>query len=263
MAVGVKQRLVAAARAAGVLPLLDAGRFAVSCASTFGENRRFLSVQPDFTPPPRWWMHDMYRHTSYGYYWDSGQKTAAALTERIEQYVGAQSPHVADWGCGLGRVIRYLPAHYERFGFDYNKNAIDWCVRHIPDVLFSVNGLFPPLDAKEDSFDALYALSVFTHLSAEAHDAWITEIERVLKPGGVLIAGFHLDAGATGLSASERAQINEGALVVRGGVKEGSRLYTAHHPIGYVKDHLLKEFEILEAPFSVFNQSLIAARLKG
>ena len=38
------------------------------------------------------------------------------------------------------------------------------------------------------TFDAVYAYSVFSHLSEVSHLAWIEEIARVLKPGGMLVA---------------------------------------------------------------------------
>ena len=72
----MKQRLVSIARAAGLLPILDAVRFLRQMQRHAAANRRFLAAHPDFEPPPLWWMHDMYRHTSFDLYWRNSKRSA-------------------------------------------------------------------------------------------------------------------------------------------------------------------------------------------
>ncbi|MBL4619071.1 MAG: class I SAM-dependent methyltransferase [Marinicaulis sp.] len=255
-----KQRLVATARMVHLLPLLDAARFMRTKWQSAEENRRFMEAHPDFTPPPLWWMHDMYRHTSFDQYWRTGKNTAEAIVGKINAYSSIDRPRVADWGCGLARIIRHLPEKYQRTGFDYNAAAIGWNAEYIAGVKFRKNTLMPPLSAPNEAFDALYALSVFTHLSAEAHVAWIAEIERVLAPGGIFLGAFHMHPEPGQLLPGEQARFDAGELVVRGGVKEGSRTYTAHHPESYLRDKLLRNFELLEEPSALFGQTLLVAR---
>ncbi|MHA7870982.1 MAG: class I SAM-dependent methyltransferase [Hyphococcus sp.] len=258
-----KQHLLSIARALRLLPVLDAGRFLWARAQSAEDNRQFLAARPDFAPPPLWWMHDMYRHTSFEQYWRTGEGTAAAIAAMIDRHVDAPAPRVADWGCGLARVIRHLPSRYRRAGFDYNANAIRWNAAHIRDIAFQENALQPPLPAAGESFDALYALSVFTHLSEAGHRNWIAEIERVLAPGGVFIGAFHMRPLPGQLLPAEQARFDAGELVVRGAVKEGSRTYTAYHPEAYLRDALLRRFEILEGPCELFGQTLFVARKPG
>jgi SAM-dependent methyltransferase len=258
----MKQRLVAIARAARLLPALDAVRFLLAKRESAKNNREFLDANPGFSPPPLWWMHDMYRHTCYALYWRTGRETAAALTSKIDKYLEGSAPKVADWGCGLARVIRHLPERYERFGFDYNADAIEWDAQHIDGVRFARNNLSPPLPAEDVSFDALYALSVFTHLSAQAHQDWVKEIYRVLAPGGVFLGAFHMALNPDQLLPEEQAQFDAGELVVRGGVREGSRIFVAYHPEAYIRALLSAGFEILEGPTQFFGQSLCVARKK-
>lgn len=257
-----KQRALAFARRAGVLPLLERAKFLAAAAKCAGENRAYLAANPDFSPPPLWWMHDMYSHASYALYMKSGAETAAGIARRIDRLARAENPRVADWGCGLARVVRHLPAHYARSGFDYNEAAIDWCKEHIRGVRFRVNGLAPPLRARRASFDALYALSVFTHLSEEGHHAWIAEIERVLAPGGIFIGAFHGKPSKDQLLPDERARFDAGELVVRGGVAEGGRTFIAFHPDAYLRERFFRNFKVLEGPTRFFGQSLYVARKK-
>ena len=255
-----KQRLLSIARAFRLLPLLDAFRFLRARRESASENQQFLKDHADFTAPPLWWMHDMYRHTSYSLYWRTGQETASALEGIIDQHVAVKHPRIADWGCGLARVLRHLPARYQRTGFDYNPNAIQWNKGNIKNAQFHTNELAPPLPAEDGSFDALYALSVFTHLSAAAHTAWIAEIRRVLAPGGIFLGAFHMTPPPGQLLPGEQEQFDAGALVVRGAVKEGSRTYTAYHPERFLRENLFREFELIEDPMPFFGQTLFVVR---
>ncbi|MBB5517557.1 class I SAM-dependent methyltransferase [Amphiplicatus metriothermophilus] len=255
-----KQRLVALARGLGVLPVLEAARFLRAAALSACENRAYLKAHPGFAPPPLWWMHDMYSHASYARYMASGKATAVQIVRRIDAHCPAPRPRVADWGCGLGRVIRHLPERYDRTGFDYNRAAIDWCKAHIRGATFRRNAAAPPLPAEDGAFDALYALSVFTHLSEAGHRAWIAEVARVLAPGGIFLGAFHMTPRAGQLLPGERARFEAGELVVRGRVKEGRRIFTAIHPERYLRERLLAGFDILEGPTPFFDQTLFVAR---
>src|SRR5690348_2953658 len=72
---------------------------------------------------------------------------------------------VLDFGCGAGRIVRQMPllTNAELFGVDYNPRLARWCAENLKGT-FSRNRLRPPLDFEAGLFDALYALSVFTHL---------------------------------------------------------------------------------------------------
>lgn len=251
---------MALARRAGALPLLERAKYLRARAASAQENRAFLAANPGFAPPPLWWMHDMYSHASYALYMQSGADTAAEIAARIDRCCSAASPRVADWGCGLARVLRHLPPRYVRTGFDYNRAAIAWCREHVAGAEFRANDLAPPLPVEDGAFDALYALSVFTHLSGAGHAAWIAEIARVLAPGGVFLGAFHMTPAAGQLLPEERMRFERGELVIRGGVKEGGRTFTAYHPERYLREDLLAGFDIVEGPEDFFGQGLIVAR---
>lgn len=93
-----------------------------------------------------------------------------------------------DMGCGWGRITQTFLRDFEPdqiIGVDVMDKAIEACrstglpceVRKIPH--------FPPLEFETGSFDLIVAFSVFSHLSEPAHLAWVRELSRLLRPGGV------------------------------------------------------------------------------
>jgi len=105
----------------------------------------------------------------------------------------AQS-RVLDFGCGCGRVMAYLhrrvPA--QLFGTDIDAEAIGWCQSKLAAMAdFTVNGFWPPLAFPDAYFDAIYSISVFTHLPEDMQTAWLAELRRVAKVGGLLLLSVH------------------------------------------------------------------------
>ena len=95
-------------------------------------------------------------------------------------------------------------------------------------------------------FDCIYALSVFTHLSEKMHYAWINELFKALKENGVLIFTTHGDRYLNKLMHDERAVYDAGLLVIKSQVKEGKKNFTTYHPPKYIKNNLLKDYNVLE-----------------
>jgi SAM-dependent methyltransferase len=154
---------------------------------------------------------------------------------------------VLDFGCGCGRVTRYW-SDFEGAvsGSDVNAKAIDWCRDNLAFATFERNALAPPLDFDEASFDLVYALSVFTHLTAELQVAWRDEMLRVLRPDGLLLVTTHGRSYVPRLDAEERARFERGELVVRWGDVPGTNLCSAYHPEVYLHDTFAQGFTFLE-----------------
>jgi hypothetical protein len=101
-----------------------------------------------------------------------------------------QLTHTLDFGSGCARAVRYL--NYERFGgeksgCDIDVEAIAWSKENVPGVSFFVSPYDPPLPQPDATFDFIYAISIFTHLSEQSQDLWLEELARVSKPNAVLI----------------------------------------------------------------------------
>jgi SAM-dependent methyltransferase len=99
---------------------------------------------------------------------------------------------VLDFGCGPGRTVSELVAATdgaEFVGCDIHEQSIAWARSNLPNVTFLRNEERPPLDLPSNSFDLLYGVSVFTHLTERWSD-WLAETHRLLQPGGWAIFSF-------------------------------------------------------------------------
>jgi len=126
------------------------------------------------------------------WFWKSGQISIDQFNTVLE-HVGKRItdfPRALDFGCGCGRIELHLEdvaKNVELHAVDIDSLAINWAVEHIPWARFSQNQGLPPLDFPDEYFDLVFNHSVFTHLDERYQDAWLVELERVTKPGGLLI----------------------------------------------------------------------------
>jgi SAM-dependent methyltransferase len=219
---------------------------------TARSNRVFRAAHPDFAVPPLSILWDAQATTDLAEYKRSGEETAATYWSLIRRYLDPGAPaRIYEWGCGPARIIRHLPElaagfRVEFHASDYNADSIAWCRAHLPGIIFFENGLAPPLSAADGMFDVVYCRSVFTHLSAEMHERWITELRRVTRPGGIVMLTTHGLAYRPRLTQHERPRYDAGELVVRTLGAEGRKLFAAFHPPEYIRRDLLNGLEILE-----------------
>lgn len=160
------------------------------------------------------------------WFYGLGKSGAESIMTMLRQHnlEMASFERILDFGCGCGRVIRHW-SHLTRtevHGTDYNGDLIAWCRANLGFAHFAVNRLTPPLAYTDNSFDFIYALSVFTHLAEDTQRAWIQELGRVLKPGGHLLFTTHGDFYLPLLTDEEQRRFRNGELVLRPAAVEGS-----------------------------------------
>jgi SAM-dependent methyltransferase len=101
---------------------------------------------------------------------------------------------VLDFGCSSGRVLRPLAAAFPDVawhGCDPQATAIAWARGALPAVVFETSAEDPPLPYGDGFFDAVYAISVWSHFDAAAAAAWLNEMGRIIRPGGRLVLTAH------------------------------------------------------------------------
>jgi len=170
-----------------------------------------------------------------------GKKCAADIESALRK-VGcdlAKLERVLDFGCGCGRTLihmKELAPHAQFDGTDIDARAIDWCKEHLRFATFRVGQASPPTDYAPDSFDFIYAISVFTHLDAPYQFQWLEELRRIAKPGGVLL--LTVDSSLAG----------EKDFVFQRSYEDGlfpAWYQNAFHSEKYVRENFGRYFEVL------------------
>jgi len=116
------------------------------------------------------------------------------LYENVTHHTKIENPTILDFGCGCGRMVRFLnnfsPSHTIH-ACDVNPDHVNWCQKNLDNVQTSQCDALPPLPYEERKFNLVYGLSIFTHLSEKSSIKWLLELNRVLKPNGILIVTIH------------------------------------------------------------------------
>ena len=102
-------------------------------------------------------------------------------------HAGGEQPvaSILDFGCGHGRVARYLRAAFPSAKLvvhDLNKAGVEWCVAQFGAV---------PLADPGERFDLIWLGSVFTHLDAATVAGLFSELSARLNPNGILVFTTH------------------------------------------------------------------------
>lgn len=106
----------------------------------------------------------------------------------LAQYLKDPLARILDYGCGYGRTLTELyRANYRNVvGTDFSEAMLGRARREVPhSKLVRNNGLVLPL--KSESFDAVLLFAVLTCIPSDHHQqVLVREVERVLRPGGLL-----------------------------------------------------------------------------
>jgi SAM-dependent methyltransferase len=148
-------------------------------------------------------------------------------------------PRILDFGCGCGRTLvhmRSLMACAQFDGTDIDAKAIAWCKQHLKFANFSLSKESPPIEYSSDTFDFIYAISVFTHLDEDYQFRWLEELRRIAKPGAIL------------LLTVDSSLLGEKDFVFKRSYEEGlfpSWYQNAFHSKEYVFNNFGKYFHVL------------------
>lgn len=105
---------------------------------------------------------------------------------------GSRPGSILDYGCYTGRVLRHFLsdpdwAETSFLGCDIQSDPILWNRKYLSDrARFFTSSFMPHLPLADNSVDAIYGISVFTH-TKYLWDMWLMELERVMTPGGIMV----------------------------------------------------------------------------
>ncbi len=229
--------------------LIDKMHFWINQLRYYKKNKKFIRANPHIKFPPSYFIYESFM-LDYESYYKDGIESAQWVKKMLSAYIDFSNINILDWGCGPARVVRHLTSiineNCKVYATDYNQRTIEWCKDNIEKVNFSCNKIEPPLSFPDNFFDVAYGLSVFTHLSEKNHWAWINELYRIIRPGGVLLITTQGAIFKEKLTSEEKIKYLAGDLIERSNVKEGHRTFSAFHPVGYMQKLFLNRWKVLK-----------------
>jgi SAM-dependent methyltransferase len=120
------------------------------------------------------------------------RRKADYLTELTDRLVGKPADMaVLDIGCGVGVVEAFLvPTFRQVHGVDVAGEAVAHAASDHPRANFSVHdGSVLPF--ADDTFDVAFAACVLHHIDRPERAAFVAEMQRVIRPGGIGVVFEH------------------------------------------------------------------------
>lgn len=201
-------------------------------------------------PPPELceYVGERDREDPVGSFLHASEILGAQLAGALPGGLDLGDGRVLDFGCGAGRLLRYLLEHAtagQVEGCDIDERCVAWLSAHLPapHQVFRC-GERPPLARPDGHYRLIYATSVFSHL-ADTWAQWLCELHRVLEPGGLFVASvISADhAAAFGEAPWDDARI--GMLVLGPGNPWSAGGPSVLHSRWWIEAHWGRAFEIL------------------
>lgn len=153
------------------------------------------ALAADRLPIPNDADREGYSTGNHEWFWISGLVDWLKMKKVMEQYQ-LTPRRVLDMGAATGRVLRHLSVQGkipELWAFDINHRHVRWINQYLdPAIRCFHNSALPHLPIADDRLDFACAFSVFTHIDT-FETAWIAELYRILRPGGLAYITFQTE----------------------------------------------------------------------
>ncbi len=192
-----------------------------------------------------------------------GPETRTAIVDLLPDDWTFAGKRVMDFGCGAGRTLKhFLPeaATTELWGVDIDAVSIDLLRETVcPPLRVLQSGYMPPLPLEDESFDLIWSISVFTHLTDNSLP-WLCELHRLLRPGGLLIATYMGRWTSELLAGEAWDEDATGMNVLRHNhpASDGAPLVMISD--WWLREHWGRAFEVLAIKPNIHNQSWAVLR---
>jgi len=168
---------------------LDADLWALLLAKEYDAYPNIRALLPDLPEPS---LQELWNGASGLTLAAMGASFYRRLRERFAERsaVALADARVLDFGCGWGRLTRFLArdvAPGALCGCDPAQMILDVCEQTGVPAVLRRSDFVPERLPFEEPFDLAFAFSVFTHLSEPAHEASLRALHAALRPGALLV----------------------------------------------------------------------------
>lgn len=187
-------------------------------------------------------------------------QTLAAPNDTVIEWADAlpSGSSILDVGCGIGRHVTYLGGRgFKMAGMDVSPTGVKTSQEVCAERGITFDGRIADMTAlpwADATFDAVLSTSTISHHRRENIFKTITEVRRVLKPGGLFLVDFlHKDTGSyqrvrSQAAAGEIAEVEPDTFVDQSPEPDADDdAFLPHHysDESEVRD-LLRDFEIVK-----------------
>lgn len=124
---------------------------------------------------------------------DYARTSLTGAESRILRSYAEARGRVLELGCGAGRLVGHLVVTAaDVHGLDISPRMVDFCRLHYPDGEYRQGDVRDLSGYPEESFDAVFAVGNLLDVFHGAdRETTLDEIQRLLKPGAVLVMSSH------------------------------------------------------------------------
>jgi SAM-dependent methyltransferase len=108
------------------------------------------------------------------------------------------------------------------------------------------------LPFEANTFDLIYAISVFTHLDEDFQHVWLCELQRIAKPGAIIILSVHGEYAISMVDSSYQDEVHKRGFMFISGAQGKLKLdglpdfyQTTYHTRKYIYSEWSAYFDIV------------------
>ena len=215
-------------------------------------NQLYKKKNPSFIIPPDRWLFETFQ-LNYQKYFEDGNIAAKEILNWTQDLLPKEMPTILDWGCGTGRIVQHLHSYHPYlllYGADINREMISWNHQNIKGVHFSHISIITPTDYPANYFDLIYGISVLTHTPSNQQIDWINEMNRIIKPSGILMittmgSYFNQQLLTQELKQLSELGIFEKEFQEKGITAPGNRNYSVYETSAFFEKIISEYFNII------------------
>jgi SAM-dependent methyltransferase len=173
----------------GLFRDLDVDLWALLLTQEYDGYPNIRSLLPDVPDPS---LQQLWNGASGAQLAGQSRSFYRKLCDRFAQHsdVSLTDARVLDFGCGWGRLTRFLARDVEPgwlYGCDPVEHILDVCRGTRVPATLAPSEFVPERLPFDVPFDLAFSFSVFTHISEPAHEACLRALHQGLRPGGILV----------------------------------------------------------------------------